>query len=127
MAKKVQNSEVNVQAVSQESAIMVDEVTTPVEVEVTEVKTEDKPQESKINVAAIVATLPDVVTPKHLDTLFNLNDGGKTVRRHLRKKYAEATGHEHKAAWSWKRDDKVLAEIVGYFAARYTPIMAKAQ
>ena len=86
----------------------------------------DKPKEEKpkpeakvIDLTAIIAKLPTdkLITPATLDELFQLNDGGKTIRRHLRKHYA--TGHEAKGQWAWQIEDPILKEILQYFAQRY--------
>lgn len=83
-----------------------------------EVKKVEQPKAPAIQVDMIVAKLPDVVKPKDLCALFGYDDGGKTIRRTLRSKFATASGHEHKADWQWKKTDKVLTEIVAYFASR---------
>lgn len=70
-----------------------------------------------INMRAILAQLPDKVTPKDLDTTFGLYDGGKTVRRHLRKYFA--TNHDAKTTWEWTKNDPVLFEILTHFGSRY--------
>lgn len=80
----------------------------------------NKPQEAKkIDIAPIMKKLPEAVTPKNLDELFGLGDGGKTVRRHLRSKFTDKSKHEAKADWSWTKKDPILTEIVTYFAERY--------
>jgi len=76
----------------------------------------------KANIAVIITKLPDKVTPKMIDELFGLNDGGKTVRRHLRKHFADKSKHEHKADWQWAKTDPVLAEVIEYFAERYAVV-----
>ena len=81
--------------------------------EVKEVKTE---KAKKVNIEPIVAKLPETFTPALLDKLFNLNDGGKTVRRHLRKNFAEPLKHEHKDKWTFS---KTQTDILQYFADRY--------
>lgn len=68
-------------------------------------------------VQALLKDMPDKVTPKHIDEAFGFNDGGKTVRRHLRKHFSE--GHEHKATWEWAKNDKTLATVLAYFADKY--------
>ena len=72
-----------------------------------------------IDITPIINTLPTdkPITPATLDKLFNLNDGGKTIRRHLRKRYAD--NHEHKQSWSWAINDPALNDILQYFAQRY--------
>lgn len=74
-----------------------------------------------IDITPIIASLPTdkPVTPATLDKLFQLNDGGKTVRRHLRKHYAEPVGHQAKSNWAWNLNDPILNEIIQYFAQRY--------
>lgn len=72
-----------------------------------------------IDITPIINTLPTdkPITPATLDKLFNLNDGGKTIRRHLRKRYAD--NHEYKQSWSWAINDPALNDILQYFAQRY--------
>jgi hypothetical protein len=88
-------------------------------------KTDKKPETKKASkisetdVKVMINKLPDTVTPKQLCELFKFDDGGKTIRRHLRKQFAEKSGHEHKADWKWAKNDPVLKEIVTYFAERY--------
>lgn len=67
----------------------------------------------------ILKDLPEVVKTKDLNIIFDFNDGGKYLRRHLRSKFAE--GHEHGEAWVWTKDDKQLMEILEYFANILTP------
>lgn len=79
--------------------------------EVKEVK-----EAKKVDIQPIIKAIPDTFTPALLDKLFNLNDGGKTVRRHLRKHFAEAMKHEHKDKWEFT---KANVDIIQYFADRY--------
>lgn len=84
--------------------------------------TEIKAPEIKVtDITPILTSLPTdkPVTPATLDKLFNLNDGGKTVRRHLRKRFAETMGHEYKSNWSWGINDPILNDIIQYFASKY--------
>jgi len=73
--------------------------------------------DARINI--LISVLPAVVTPKTLCILFNFDDGGKTIRRHLRKHFAEPSGHEHKDNWVWKKEDKVLRMILAHFQDKY--------
>jgi predicted transcriptional regulator len=83
----------------------------------TEVKKVKKDTEvKKVDIQPIIKAIPDTFTPALLDKLFNLNDGGKTVRRHLRKHFAEAMEHEHKDKWEFT---KANVDIIQYFADRY--------
>lgn len=54
-----------------------------------------------------------IVQTKHLVQLFGFNDGGKYIRRHLRKHFA--TNHEWNGNWVWKPNSKQLVEIIEYF------------
>ena len=71
----------------------------------------------KVDISSIIAVIPDTFTPATLDKLFLFNDGGKTVRRHLRKYFATAMGHEHKANWSFNKTTN--ADVIEYFASKY--------
>ena len=79
----------------------------------TEVKA---PEVKKADISILLTKIPDTFTPALLDKLFNLNDGGKTVRRHLRKNFAEPVGHEHKEKWTFT---KAQTDVLQYFADRY--------
>ncbi len=69
-----------------------------------------------IDISPLLAKMPDTFTPALLDQLFNLNDGGKTVRRHLRKNFAEELAHAYKDKWVFA---KTQTTILTYFAERY--------
>lgn len=71
----------------------------------------------KVDISSIIAVIPDTFTPATLDKLFLFNDGGKTVRRHLRKYFAAAMGHEHKSNWVFNKTAN--ADVIEYFAAKY--------
>lgn len=73
--------------------------------------------EKKVDISTIIEVIPDTFTPATLDKLFKFNDGGKTVRRHLRKYFATAMGHEHKTTWSFNKTTN--ADVIEYFAAKY--------
>lgn len=81
-----------------------------------EAKTEVKAEVKKVDITPVVNAIPDTFTPALLDKLFNLNDGGKTVRRHLRKNFAEAMEHAKKEKWGFT---KANVDILQYFADRY--------
>ena len=71
----------------------------------------------KYDLPAILAALPDPITPAILDKAFGLNDGGKTVRRHLRNHFAEKMAHNKKDKWAF--DKSTSTDIIEYFASRY--------
>lgn len=70
-------------------------------------------------VKAILAELPDIVQTKDLNKIFDFNDGGKYLRRHLRAKFAQ--DHQHGAPWTWTKDDKQLIAILEFFTTHLTP------
>lgn len=72
----------------------------------------------KYDLPAIIAALPDPITPAVLDKGFGLNDGGKTVRRHLRNHFADKMAHNKKDKWAF--DKSTSTDIIEYFASRYT-------
>lgn len=118
IAEMVNNAVAEAQAAQAETSA----TKTPVkETPKSQEKKDDKAQKAKVNVEAnvmlIMSNLPNEVTPKHIDEAFKFNDGGKTVRRHLRKKFGD--NHEHKADWKWAKNDPVLKVILAYFAERY--------
>ena len=45
----------------------------------------------------------NAVTPKTLAEMFHIDQ--KTVRRHLRSKFTQPTGHEHNGSWTFKPED----------------------
>lgn len=71
----------------------------------------------KYDLSAILAVLPDPITPAILDKGFGLNDGGKTVRRHLRNHFADKMAHNKKDKWAFDKADST--DIIEYFASRY--------
>lgn len=73
--------------------------------------------EKKVDISTIIEVIPDTFTPATLDKLFLFNDGGKTVRRHLRKYFTTIMGHEHKANWSFNKTTN--ADVIEYFASKY--------
>lgn len=79
-------------------------------------KPEVKPEVKKVDITPVVNAIPETFTPALLDKLFNLNDGGKTVRRHLRKNFAEPIGHAHKEKWTFSKSQ---TDVLQYFADRY--------
>jgi len=60
-----------------------------------------------------------VMTPKHFDLYFKINDGGKTVRRHLRKHFGLELAHEFNNKWMFEKAQPTTAKIVSYFAGLY--------
>lgn len=65
-------------------------------------------------------TTADIITPKDLDTFFKFDDGGKTVRRHLRKHFAAELEHVFKSKWAFPKSNPVTTKMVGYFKSKYS-------
>lgn len=82
-------------------------------------KQQTSQQIDKKVVQRILKDLPDPVKTRDLNQVFQFNDGGKYLRRHLRAKFS--AGHEYGSAWVWKKDDKQLIEIIEYFVLHLTP------
>ena len=61
----------------------------------------------------IKSTKLELIQTKHLVQLFQFNDGGKFIRRHLRKNFQST--HEYNDPWVWNNNDPQLIEIVQYF------------
>ena len=87
-----------------------------------EVIPEVKAEDAKVDITLLVASMPVTFTPALLDKLFKLNDGGKTVRRHLRKHFAEVMAHNHKDKWEFST--AIDRNIIQYFANRYSADMS---
>jgi predicted metal-dependent phosphoesterase TrpH len=51
--------------------------------------------------------------------MFNMDDGGKLVRRHLRAKFAVECEHSHNANWQWRTTDEKLKLVITYFYERF--------
>lgn len=72
---------------------------------------------AKLTTAAIIKTLPATVTPSILAKHYKMNDGGKLIRRHLRKHFAE--NHVKNDKWSWTHDAKQLPGIINHLQKLY--------
>ena len=81
-------------------------------------KEKEAPKVDAIKLASIMTKVPETFTPAVLDKAFGLNDGGKTVRRHLRNHFADKMAHNKKDKWVF--DKSTSTDIIEYFAARYT-------
>lgn len=96
------------------------QASTPAKAEAVKAKADAKTPKApaiKYDLAAITAALPDPITPAVLDKGFGLNDGGKTVRRHLRNRFADKMAHNKKDKWAFDKADST--DIIEYFASRY--------
>lgn len=57
----------------------------------------------------------DKLTPKQLDEIFHLTDGGRTCRRYLRKYFAD----KHIKKEGWNLDKKESIEVIAFFTTRF--------
>lgn len=81
-------------------------------------KAAKEPKEIKtVDITNLLEAMPATFTPALLDKLFQFNDGGKTVRRHLRNHFSEIMTHNHKDKWSFSKTESI--DILQYFANRY--------
>ena len=64
-----------------------------------------------------INALPETFTPALFDKVFQINDGGKTIRRHLRKQFANDLKHAHNDKWQFNKADS--RPIIEYFCKRY--------
>ena len=76
------------------------------------------PVSAKSNdIQKLINALPETFTPALFDRLFQINDGGKTIRRHLRKQFANDLKHAHNDKWQFNKADS--HSIIEYFCKRY--------
>lgn len=71
--------------------------------------------EIKANAPEMPALTADKLTPKQLDAIFGLTDGGRTCRRYLRKYFAD----KHIKKEGWNLDKKEAIEVIAFFTTRF--------
>lgn len=59
-----------------------------------------------------IEKLPDIVTPKHLAELFDVDQ--KLIRRHLRNKFS-SIHPEPNTPWQFKKSGKTMMTVLVYF------------
>ena len=86
-----------------------------------EVKNDVK-NDGKMATNDIIKKLPQIVSPSILSRYYGMNDGGKLIRRHLRKNFAVENAHEFNNKWTWINDGKndKLNNVINYLNERYT-------
>ena len=57
----------------------------------------------------------DNMTPKDLDTIFRMEDQGRTVRRYLRKYFSD--NHIHKSGWNLTKSE--ANAVIAYLATKF--------
>lgn len=78
-------------------------------------QTQPTVETDKIDINELIGKLSHLplIQTKHLTQLMGFNDGGKYLRRHLRKHFADL--HLWGDSWVWKHTDNQLFEIMEYF------------
>jgi hypothetical protein len=120
MAKKAKKAEVVDIEVMDD---IMEEIVENAETVITEVKADKQPKQPKKAVDVIAKIKQDApefpiktgLTPKQLDVLFQLGDQGKTVRRYLRRYFAD--NHTHKEGWELTKAE--TCEVIAFLSTRY--------
>ena len=122
MAKKAKATEIIDIEVTDD---IIEEIVENAEVIIEEVKSDNqsKPKESKkaldiiseIRKNAPEFPIEDGLSPKELDAIFQLGDQGKTIRRYLRRYFAQS--HTHKTGWELTKTE--TCEVIAFLTTRY--------
>ena len=99
---------------------IMDEIVENAETVITEVKADKQPKKATDVIAKIKKDAPEFpietgLTPKQLDVLFQLGDQGKTIRRYLRRYFAD--NHTHKEGWDLTKTE--TCEVIAFLSTRY--------
>jgi len=99
---------------------IMEEIVENAETVITEVKADKQPKKAVDVIAKIKKDAPEYpiksgLTPKQLDVLFQLGDQGKTVRRYLRRYFAN--NHTHKEGWDLTKAE--TCEVIAFLSTRY--------
>jgi len=99
---------------------IMDEIVENAETVITEVKADKQPKKAVDVIAKIKKDAPEFpietgLTPKQLDVLFQLGDQGKTIRRYLRRYFAD--NHTHKEGWDLTKTE--TCEVIAFLSTRY--------
>ena len=99
---------------------IMEEVVENAETVITEVKADKQSKRAVDVIAKIKQDAPEFpiktgLTPKQLDVLFSLGDQGKTVRRYLRRYFAN--NHTHKEGWELTKAE--TCEVIAFLSTRY--------
>lgn len=120
MAKNVKKAEVVDIEVMDD---IMEEIVENAETVITEVKADKQskqPKKAADIIAKIKKDAPEYpietgLTPKQLDVIFQLGDQGKTIRRYLRRYFAD--NHVHKESWELTKAE--TCEVIAFLATRY--------
>lgn len=99
---------------------IIEEIVENAETVITEVKAEKQSKRAVDIIAKIKQDAPEFpiktgLTPKQLDVIFQLGDQGKTVRRYLRRYFAD--NHVHKEGWDLTKAE--TCEVIAFLSTRY--------
>lgn len=99
---------------------IMDEIVENAETVITEVKADKQSKKAADVIAKIKKDAPEFpiksgLTPKQLDVLFQLGDQGKTIRRYLRRYFAN--NHTHKEGWELTKTE--TCEVIAFLSTRY--------
>lgn len=99
---------------------IMEEIVENAETVITEVKAEKQSKKAADVIAKIKKDAPEFpietgLTPKQLDVLFRLGDQGKTIRRYLRRYFAN--NHTHKESWELTKTE--TCEVIAFLSTRY--------
>lgn len=99
---------------------IMEEIVENAETVITEVKAEKQSKKAADVIAKIKKDAPEFpietgLTPKQLDVLFSLGDQGKTIRRYLRRYFAD--NHVHKESWELTKAE--TCEVIAFLSTRY--------
>ena len=120
MAKNVKNAKkaevVDIEVMDD----IIEEIVENAETVITEVKAEKQSKRAVDIIAKIKQDAPEFpiktgLTPKQLDVIFQLGDQGKTVRRYLRRYFAD--NHVHKEGWDLTKAE--TCEVIAFLSTRY--------
>ena len=118
MAKNVKKAEVVDIEVMDD---VIEEIVENAETVITEVKADKKqPKKAADIIAKIKKDAPEYpiktgLTPKQLDVIFSLGDQGRTIRRYLRRYFAD--NHVHKESWELTKAE--TCEVIAFLSTRY--------
>lgn len=99
---------------------IMDEIVENAETVITEVKADKQSKKAADVIEKIKKDAPEFpiksgLTPKQLDVLFQLGDQGKTIRRYLRRYFAN--NHTHKEGWELTKTE--TCEVIAFLSTRY--------
>jgi hypothetical protein len=99
---------------------IMEEIVENAETVITEVKAEKQSKRAVDVIAKIKQDAPEFpiktgLTPKQLDVIFQLGDQGKTIRRYLRRYFAD--NHVHKESWELTKAE--TCEVIAFLSTRY--------